>query len=423
MRILLVLLLSLTASIVGSAQQNAGTHSGRAVAETEIVGVQDALIDAYVHRDIAALDRILADEYTFINDDASGVVNKKQILDSFKSGGDREITSYIRQDDHVRWYGDVAVLTYRYHSTETYKGRDAGGDFRVTRILVKRSGRWQMVGGQETKVNPNPDFTSCTSHDEGTLKQLEQDWLDSYREGDAEKMSKILADDFIGRWGDGSTQTKVEQLMAIRNGEEKHSANRLVECNVRIYGDTAVVTGINTEQSILEKRDGSGTYSFTDVFVKRHANWQVVASETKRVVRRSATAELSARERLIGSWKQISSEKSLPDGSIVQLDEVGLLTYDASGHMSGQAMRRSEPSQKVPSDSTYQSNGYDAYFGTFAVDEEKHTVTHHVQGGVAHQLVGKDLVRSYSFDGDRLIMKPANSDEHWKVVFEKNQAY
>jgi hypothetical protein len=44
------------------------------------------------------------------------------------------------------------VLTYQYHSNETYKGRDAGGDFRVTRILVKRSGRWQMVGGQETRL-------------------------------------------------------------------------------------------------------------------------------------------------------------------------------------------------------------------------------------------------------------------------------
>jgi len=142
MRILLVWLLSLTTSIVVSAQQNAGTHSGRAVAETEIVGVQDALIAAYIHRDTAALDRILADEYTFINDDAGGVVSKKQILDSFRSGGDRETTSYTRQGDHVRWYGDVAVLTYRYHSNETYKGRDAGGDFRVTRIFVKRDGRW-----------------------------------------------------------------------------------------------------------------------------------------------------------------------------------------------------------------------------------------------------------------------------------------
>jgi ketosteroid isomerase-like protein len=417
MRILLVWLLSLTTSIVVSAQQNAGTRSGRAVAETEIVGVQDALIDAYVHRDTATLDRILADEYTFINDDAGGVVNKKQILDSFRSGGDREITSYIRQDDHVRWYGDVAVLTYRYHSNETYKGQDAGGDFRVTRIFVKREGRWQIVGGQETRVHQQPDFSAVTSNDEHILKQLEQDWLDAYRDGDAEKMGRILADDFVGRWGDGSTTDKRGTVEPVRTGAEKHSANQLVECKVRIYGDTAVVTGIQTEQSVLEGRDGSGTYSYTDIFVKRHGNWQIVASETKHV------GGQSARERLIGSWKEIFSEETLPDGTVLQLDEVGLVTYDRSGHMSGQTMRRSEPKQRIPSDAIYQSNGYDAYFGTFTVDEVKHTVTHHVEGGVARHLVGKDLVRSYSFEGERLVLKPVNADEHWTVVLEKNRTY
>ena len=91
--------------------------------------------------------------------------------------------------------------------------------------------------------------------------------------------------------------------------------------------------------------------------------------------------------------------------------------------MSGQTMRRSEPQQSLPSDSTYQSNGYDAYFGTFTVDEAKHTVTHHVEGSVARQLVGKDLVRSYSFDGDRLILKPTSHDENWSVIFEKNRTY
>jgi ketosteroid isomerase-like protein len=417
MRIVLVWLLSLTTNIVVSAQQNAGTHSGRAVAETEIVGVQDALIAAYIHRDTAALDRILADEYTFINDDAGGVANKKLILDSFRSGGDREITSYIRQDDHVRWYGDVAVLTYRYHSNETYKGRDAGGDFRVTRIFVKRDGRWQTVGGQETKVNQQPDFTAVTSNDEHTLKQLEQDWLDAYRDGDTNKMGKILGDDFVGRWADGSVGTKEEQLRTIRTGEDRHSSNHLDECNVRIYGNTAIVTGIQTEQSVLDGRDGSGTYSYTDVFVKRGGRWQIVASEIKHVAGRSA------RERLIGSWKEVSSEESLPDGTVLHLDEVGLATYDASGHMSGQAMRRSEPKQQVPSDSIYQSNGYDAYFGTFTVDEDKHTVTHHVEGSVARELVGKDLVRSFKFEGQQLILTPVASDEHWTVVLEKNTGF
>lgn len=122
-------------------------------AEAEVRALQDALIDAYIRRDTAAMDRLLGDEYMFINDDEGVVATKKQILDSFKSGGDRKIISYKRQDDRVRVYGDVGVLTYRYQSEETYKGQYNGGDFWVTRIFVRRGGRWQIMGGQETRVS------------------------------------------------------------------------------------------------------------------------------------------------------------------------------------------------------------------------------------------------------------------------------
>jgi hypothetical protein len=54
-------------------------------------------------------------------------------------------------------YGDVAVLTYHYQSSETYKGRESGGEFPVTRIFAKQDGRWRIVGGQETRVSqPEP---------------------------------------------------------------------------------------------------------------------------------------------------------------------------------------------------------------------------------------------------------------------------
>ena len=128
-------------------------RTAQATADAQVRKAQDELIDAYLRRDVGALDRLLADEYTFVNDDAGGVADKKQILASFGSGGDRTITSYQRQDDRVRLYGDVAVLTYRYQSTESYEGQKSGGDYRVTRLLVKRDGRWQMVRGQETRVS------------------------------------------------------------------------------------------------------------------------------------------------------------------------------------------------------------------------------------------------------------------------------
>jgi quercetin dioxygenase-like cupin family protein len=91
-----------------SREANSGTAGGGAQSETEILKLQETLIDGYIHRDIATLDRILADEYTFVMDDGM-VADKRQFLESFKSGGDRQITSYKRQDDKVRIYGDVVL--------------------------------------------------------------------------------------------------------------------------------------------------------------------------------------------------------------------------------------------------------------------------------------------------------------------------
>ena len=45
-------------------------------------------------------------------------------------------------------------MTYAYRSIETYKGRDDGGDFRVTRVFIRMNGSWRMVAGQETRIAP-----------------------------------------------------------------------------------------------------------------------------------------------------------------------------------------------------------------------------------------------------------------------------
>ena len=378
--------------------------------DQKFVDMEKALWEAWKTKDRKPYEDLLSDK--FFEVDVTGTYDKATEI-SYMDKCD--LKDYAILDPQVTHLNDETVLlTYKGTVHDICEGQPVPEHLIINIVFVREKGKWLRVLDSEV---PKSESSSDPSEDERTLKQLEQDWLDAYREGDAEKMSRILADDFVGRWGDGSTTDKRGTVEPVRTGADRHSSNQLVECNVRIYGDTAVVTGIQTEQSVLEGRDGSGTYSYTDVFVKRGGRWQIVASETKRVAGRSA------RERLIGSWKEISSEESLPDGTVLHLNEVGLATYDASGHMSGQAMRRSEPKQQVPSDSIYQSNGYDAYFGTFTVDEDKHTVTHHVEGGVARELVGKDLVRSYSFEGDRLILKPMNADEHWTVVLEKNKSY
>src|SRR5262249_40187661 len=52
----------------------------------------------------------------------------------------------------VRIYGTTAVVVGRT-TNEGHRGdRDVGGDFRYTRIYVKRDGHWQAVAGQYTRI-------------------------------------------------------------------------------------------------------------------------------------------------------------------------------------------------------------------------------------------------------------------------------
>jgi len=63
---------------------------------------------------------------------------------------------------------------------------------------------------------------------------------------------------------------------------------------------------------------------------------------------------------------------------------------------------------------------YEGSFGSYDVDEGRHTLTHHVQGSNTRDLlVGKDLPRVYQFTADgKLIIRSARPDEHWSVTWE-----
>ena len=119
-------------------------------------------------------------------------------------------------------------------------------------------------------------------------------------------------------------------------------------------------------------------------------------------------------EQLVGTWRLISRVVTLEDGSAVVdpglgKTPIGYLMYDSSGHVAAQGMRRNRPmtidcgtSDPAPSNNSQSVNGYDAYFGTYTIDETSHTVTHHLEGALAAADVGKNLVREFHVSGDKL---------------------
>ena len=65
----------------------------------------------------------------------------------------------------------------------------------------------------------------------------------------------------------------------LKSGFVKYTSITTGKVQVRVFGNTAVVTGSDDEKSSRRDMDTSGHYVWTDVFVNRQGRWQVVASQ------------------------------------------------------------------------------------------------------------------------------------------------
>jgi hypothetical protein len=126
--------------------------------------------------------------------------------------------------------------------------------------------------------------------------------------------------------------------------------------------------------------------------------------------RASAQSQPGARARILGAW-QLESRAVQTGGQevvdpVLGQQPLGRLFYDASGRMSLQMMRHGRvqaiTTPSNPQDATNQRVvlGYDSYFGTFQLNESAGTITHHVEGSLFPEDLGKDFVRSFTIDGD-----------------------
>ena len=91
-------------------------------------------------------------------------------------------------------------------------------------------------------------------------------------------------------------------------------------------------------------------------------------------------------------------------------DPIALLIYDRSGHFAAQFMRR-DRSVAVPDGPSGAKNnsrpqdGYDAYFGTYTIDDERGTVTQRLLGALSRENVGAVLTRAMEVKGDALVIR------------------
>jgi ketosteroid isomerase-like protein len=116
------------------------------------------------------------------------------------------------------------------------------------------------------------------------VKQLEHDWTDAAKAGDADKLGQILADDWTGIGYDGKKLTKESELADVKSGKSKLESFEFGPMDVKVLGNVAVVQGSDTEKSTTNGKDTAGKWVWTDVFAKRDGKWVVVRSQSAMVM-------------------------------------------------------------------------------------------------------------------------------------------
>ena len=118
--------------------------------EQTILELEDQRIAAMIAADIPTLDRILADEMTYVHSRGQ-LETKTEFLARLRSG-DMKYRMVHREDVHVVVLGCAAVVTGRAAMEVESKGTGSHLQLRFTDVYVDKGGRWQMVAWQSTLI-------------------------------------------------------------------------------------------------------------------------------------------------------------------------------------------------------------------------------------------------------------------------------
>ena len=111
------------------------------------------------------------------------------------------------------------------------------------------------------------------------LLQLEKNFQDAIVANNAEAIERFVTEDWIIVNADGRIVEKDRFLAVVKSGALTHDTMKLDEPRVRIYGETAVVTGCATSAGKFMGAEFKTLERSTDVLVRVDRQWRCVLTQ------------------------------------------------------------------------------------------------------------------------------------------------
>src|ERR1700675_2017355 len=99
---------------------------------------------------------------------------------------------------------------------------------------------------------------------------------------DVAVLAQIFADDYVQYNESGKAFTKQDVLNNFRTGAIRYPAIVSTARKIRIFGDTAVVHGSESDEVESDGKRFSVRYVYLDVLRKQNGEWRLVASQLAR---------------------------------------------------------------------------------------------------------------------------------------------
>ncbi len=143
--------------------------------------------------------------------------------------------------------------------------------------------------------------------------------------------------------------------------------------------------------------------------------------------------ESEVRDRIVGTWRLVSTEETLKDGTTRPFPAFGprgkgFLMYQRDGYMSAvitnpDRLKWADPAHATPEEKVAAADGAFSYCGRYEIEVKQETIVHLPEVASDPGYLGSRQVRPYRFEGGCLIFSDVEKDHptvaRWKIVWER----
>ena len=117
------------------------------------------------------------------------------------------------------------------------------------------------------------------------IRKVDRERIQAQVTADSKALDRIYADDFIGVGPSGTVRTKKDVLADFTSGSLKFQSITTDEVQIRVYGNSAVETGLSTMKGQDAGKALPKENRFTRVWIKQGGRWRLVSNHYSNVKR------------------------------------------------------------------------------------------------------------------------------------------